>query len=155
MGAAPSTTEGEEVTVGQVINVWCGTEENAHLSNLALRPFNWGVRRYCSVEHAYQSNKSGKFDPTCYSHPGWEKGGVKIPGRLGTDQANSEALMLRLLRFSFGQNPEAAQALRATGNAQITHKQDRGFWGTKFPELLMQVRDELKQQQQGEEVIPF
>jgi len=41
------------------------------LSNLAPRKFNYEstdgvVREYGSVEHAYQSNKNGKFDEKTY-----------------------------------------------------------------------------------------
>jgi hypothetical protein len=34
--------------------------------------------------------------------------------------------------------------LLATGNAKLTHTQDKGKWGTEFPRLLMEVRDELR-----------
>ena len=37
--------------------------------------------------------------------------------------------------------------LLATGNATLTHTQDKGKWGTEFPKLLMEVREELKGQQ--------
>ena len=43
-----------------------GTAENAILSNLSYRPFTFGGRTYYSVEHAYQTLKSGQFDQTVY-----------------------------------------------------------------------------------------
>ena len=42
------------------------------------------------------------------------------------------------------QNPAALERLLATGNAELTHTQDKGKWGKEFPKLLMEVRDELK-----------
>ena len=45
---------------------------------------------------------------------------------------------------SFKQNPKALAKLLATGNATLTHTQDKGKWGTEFPRLLMEVRNELK-----------
>ena len=47
------------------------------------------------------------------------------------------------ITLSFEQNPEALQALLATGDRPLTHRQDTGMWGRKFPELLMEVREEL------------
>ena len=136
--AAPST-----------VNIWAGTNENAELSNLAVRPFrSTPGRQYQSVEHAYQSLKSGAFDETVYNNPRWGKGPVKIVGRKGTKtEANwNIRLMERLMRASFEQNPEAQQALLATGNAALTHTQDRGVWRTKFPELLTSIRDFYSQE---------
>jgi hypothetical protein len=46
--------------------------------------------------------------------------------------------------FSFEQNPEALEKLLATGNAELTHTQDKGKWGKEFPKILMEVRKELK-----------
>lgn len=45
---------------------------------------------------------------------------------------------------SFKQNPAALEKLFATGNATLTHTQDKGKWGTEFPKLLMEVREELR-----------
>lgn len=59
------------------------------------------------------------------------------------DKASSD-IMKELLYQSFVQNPQALQRLLATGNATLTHTQDRGKWGTEFPKLLMEVREELR-----------
>jgi len=53
-------------------------------------------------------------------------------------------LMKDLIKESFEQNPDALVKLLATGNAKLTHTQDKGKWGIEFPRLLMEVRDELK-----------
>jgi hypothetical protein len=52
--------------------------------------------------------------------------------------------MKKLLLESFEQNPDALAKLLATGNATLTHTQDKGKWGTEFPRLLMEVRGELR-----------
>ena len=120
-------------------NVWYGSKENAELSSLASRPFIHDGREYISVEHAYQSLKSGKFDQATYNK--YKVPGKKIVGLKGTDKANSIPLMEVLVAESFEQNPEAMDKLRATGNTVLTHKQDKGVWGKEFPRILMDVRD--------------
>lgn len=57
---------------------------------------------------------------------------------------NSSKVMKILLKESFEQNPQAAQRLLATGEARLTHTQDKGKWGIEFPKLLMEVREELR-----------
>jgi hypothetical protein len=59
--------------------------------------------------------------------------------------------MKDLIKESFEQNPEALAKLLATGNATLTHTQDKGKWGTEFPRLLMQVRDELRSTQTAQQ----
>jgi signal recognition particle GTPase len=46
----------------------------------------------------------------------------------------------------------AAQRLLSTGDAILTHTQDKGKWGTESPRILMEVREELRNAQ--EEVKP-
>ena len=55
----------------------------------------------------------------------------------------SPAIMKTLILESFKQNPNALAKLLATGNATLTHTQDKTRWGKEFPKLLMEVRDEL------------
>jgi Holliday junction resolvasome RuvABC DNA-binding subunit len=52
--------------------------------------------------------------------------------------------MKNLLLDSFKQNPKALETLLATGNATLTHTQDKTKWGKEFPRLLMEVRNELR-----------
>ena len=59
--------------------------------------------------------------------------------------AHSSEVMKALLKASFEQNPQALQRLLNTGNATLTHKQATGKWRTEFPKLLMEVRDELRE----------
>ena len=131
------------------INVWSKGESNAtKLSNLAKRPFKYQGRQYYSVEHAYQSLKSGQFDPAVYGKSGWQNGGVKITGNrkpLTKDNYNID-LMYILMLESFEQNRTAALALLGTGTFTLTHNNPNGrtdIWTKKFPELLTKVREEL------------
>lgn len=60
--------------------------------------------------------------------------------------ANSSKVMKALIKASFSQNPNAAQRLIDTGNATLTHTQDKSKWSTEFPRILMEVREELKKE---------
>lgn len=60
--------------------------------------------------------------------------------------ANSSKIMKALIKASFSQNPDAAQRLIDTGNATLTHTQDKNKWSTEFPRILMEVREELKKE---------
>ena len=95
------------------------------LSNLAEREFTWKGRKYGSVEHAYQSNKSGTFDQATYNKYESIGGyGSKIRGK-GTvaemKAADSLGLMKQLVVESFKQKPnsEAAKVLMQYEN--FTH----------------------------------
>lgn len=59
---------------------------------------------------------------------------------------NSSLEMESLIRDSFRQNPKALERLLATGNAPLTHTQDKSKWGTEFPRILMAVREELRKE---------
>lgn len=128
------------------INIY-STDKNGYqkLSNLADREFtDKDGRKYYSVEHAYQSWKSGSFDEETYKK--YTKGGVKIPGNKGTKTENNWNinLMKRLIRLSLEQNPDLMDLLVGTGNIPLTHTQDNTIWKTEFPKILMELRDEFK-----------
>lgn len=61
--------------------------------------------------------------------------------------ANSSKVMKAMIGRSFEDNPQALERLLSTGDATLTHTQDKGKWGTEFPRLLMEVREELRQPQ--------
>jgi len=124
------------------VNVWYGTAENAELSNLAFRPFvDKKDRYYISVEHAYQTWKSGSFDNVYYKP--W-KAGSKFIGKKRANFNSNIELMYKIMKLSFENNPIALAKLVDTLDVEITHLQDRGIWRNKFPELLMKVRKELR-----------
>lgn len=122
------------------MNIWYGTKENAHLSNLYARPFSDKAGRdYVSVEHAYQTWKSGSFDLATYQKP-WRCGSKFIGKKAQTRDNWNIQLMRRLIDCSFEANPDCKTDLMSTGTEPLTHAQDRGVWKTMFPEILMELR---------------
>jgi len=153
------------------INIYAGTGENAELSNFANRPFihdnglqsnDWySIGKFNTVEGAFQAQKEGY---TSKATPEERIENRKIVDKLRTATGaqakalgrqikgldvedwnnDSSELMQNLISESFFQNPKATELLLATGNAELTHTQDKGKWGKEFPRLLMEVRTELK-----------
>jgi len=164
----------EDLSKELPINIYAGANENTYLSNFAIRPFKftvqpivsgiYGEKSFDSVEQAFQWHK-GLFAeaPASFGGSGSKtvnlmrqiketKNGAEIK-KLGQQfklikskqwDSFSSVLMKDLLKESFAQNPNALQALLDTGNAELTHIQDKSKWGTEFPKLLMEVREELK-----------
>ena len=120
-------------------NIYFATGENAILSNLALRPFVINGKTYKSVEHAYQTWKSGNFDKITFKK-NWTNG-TKHVGKLPVNKDISIDLMTRLIKASFKQNPKAFEALLATRGKKLTHTQDKTIWRKVFPKILMKIRD--------------
>jgi len=111
------------------INVYWGQAESETstriLSNLAPRKFTWEGREYGSVEHAYQSNKSGTFNQNTYDKYEAIGGyGKKIRGK-GTvaemKTADSLGLMKQLVVESFKQNPNSEAAKKLMQYENFTH----------------------------------
>lgn len=154
------------------INIYAGTNENADLSNFAVRPFtvtNVGddasgpiAGNFKTVEGAFQAQKLAYNNN--YTDAEEKEIISKLEKATGSEARKigrnlvglnvkewdkvSSGLLKNLLKDSFEQNPQALQRLLATGNATLTHTQDKGKWGTEFPRLLMEVRDELREQLQ-------
>jgi ribA/ribD-fused uncharacterized protein len=150
-----NTTDNQPVS--NTINIYAGTGENAELSNFAIRPFKHLNIDFASVEQAYQFYKS-EFAPKNENNRAVASvikdttNGKRLKelGRefKGLDEKvwnnMNSTIMKALLRDSFEQNPDAAAKLLATGNAILTHTQDKTKWATEFPKLLMEVREELR-----------
>ena len=157
------------------INIYAGARENAELSNFAVRPFivetdEITEGNFKTVEGAYQASKvTYAFDNATEEEDVFNQSIVdkletasgaeaKKLGRqiIGLDQEawddRSSQIMKKLLLESFKQNPDALAKLLATGNATLTHTQDKGKWGTEFPRLLMEVRNELRTTQSSTSV---
>ena len=174
--AQPANAPKAVQSTPHTINIYAGTNENAHLSNFAMRPFTVnnsdtelvskdGVK-FNSVEQAFQVHKllsvydlleEDKFNALYNELMSAKTGaeakslGRKIPMNAAAVKAwdeRSSDVMEELVKASFEQNPQAAQQLLATGNATLTHTQDKGKWGKEFPRILMEVRDELRNSQQ-------
>jgi predicted NAD-dependent protein-ADP-ribosyltransferase YbiA (DUF1768 family) len=150
-------------TTQKEINIYDGTGENAELSNFATRPFEakLGIKplgKFQNIEGAFQAAKllytdeglSDLNQPILEQLQGANGKSAKSIGKniqglnIEDWNDNSSNIMKELMKQSFEQNPNAAQKLLATGNAKLTHTQDKGKWGTEFPRLLMEVRDELR-----------
>ena len=99
-----------------VINIYWGSPESATntrvLSNLAPRKFTYDGKEYGSVEHAYQTLKSGSFDQVTYDKYVKAGGyGTKIRGKAVTKGFDNLQLMRDLVVESFKQNPDKAALL--------------------------------------------
>ena len=159
----PNNYTKQNTSSNQTINIWYASGENADLSNFAERPFKAASPltgeevTYNTVEGAFQAAKLAYTDLSAKEMADIETklmtatgAQAKSIGRSikGLDvkrwNDNSSKVMKDLIKASFQQNPQALQRLLATGNATLTHTQDRGKWGTEFPKLLMEVRDELR-----------
>jgi hypothetical protein len=114
------------------INIYWGQSESSTstriLSNLAPRKFNYesvdGVNReYGSVEHAYQSNKNGKFDKGTYDAYVAKGGyGVKIAPKLTeVGKRGNLQIMKDLVVESFIQNPDSEAAKKLLQYENFTH----------------------------------
>lgn len=125
------------ITSKGTINVYWGQPESETstriLSNLAPRKFIWEGREYGSVEHAYQSNKSGTFNKKTYDDynsleeipnrqgKGW---GRKIAPKVSVEQmkaADSLGLMKKLVIESFKQNSNSEAAKKLLQYENFTH----------------------------------
>lgn len=167
MPSEPAITTRKQVTTQgpgseTKMNIYAGTKENAELSNFANRPFTLGDdTTYPTVEHAYQLEKlqyskaytEDQIDAIVEDMNKKSAAEVKAFSRtikgLDTKRWDEDAsrIMKLLIKSSFEQNPDALAKLLATGNATLTHTQDKGKWGTEFPRLLMEVRNELSPSQ--------
>ena len=168
-----SSSKTEIIPKSESVNIYAGTNENAELSNFAKRPFTdnvmWG-EEFNTVEGAFQAAKLGYTE--YYNDPNPDENGIsnltndegmlileKLQIASGAQakkigktikglnikkwDADSKVNMKQLLTESFEQNPKALQTLLETGNAKLTHTQDKGKWGKQFPKILMEVRDEF------------
>lgn len=167
-GNQPSTANKTQLQAQQnykPINIYFKSEENAELSNFAIRPFvhtfeDGTQKTFQSVEQAFHYIKGALFakqgvNSTTLNDIMNTTSGPELR-RLGRNikeldvtkwDANSSDVMKQLLKESFEQNPQAAQRLLDTGDATLTHNQDKSKWKTEFPRLLMEVRDELRKSQ--------
>lgn len=151
------------------INIYFSTGENKELSNLAKRPFvhTWKdgkTTQFDSVEQAFQFAKARMANDRETARKILEAKSSAEAKALGRQVKNldskawdshSSAIMKVFLRESFEQNPKALQILLATKTATLTHIQDKGKWGTEFPKLLMEVREELRASNPIEEAVDY
>lgn len=151
----------------ETINIYAGTGENADLSNFAVRPFTISGDKsessiriggnFQTVEGAFQAQKlvfssmsddekeaiRKQLETASGSQARSIGRKIKDLNTVSWDKASSD-VMRDLLLESFSQNPEALNRLLSTGDATLTHTQDKGKWGTEFPKILMEVRELLR-----------
>lgn len=140
------------------INIWSSDKNGFELlSNLAPRKFiAKDGRVYHSVEHAYQTWKSGSFKEATYNNKAWSNGWVKIIGEGKPNTKTNMQLMKDLIRASLEQNQEIKELLLSTGDNKLTHtggKKD--IWTEAFPKILMELRSELKEASQEQITNPI
>lgn len=156
-----------------VTNVYAGTNENANLSNFALRPFETRIGKFDTVEGAFQAAKIYYTNGTKYltrddkgKPTGLTEEGKSVIRRLMTASGsearsigrnisdlntkvwdeNSTNFLEDFMRRSFEQNPQARKELTNTGNSTITHKNKQGVEqdNGRFSSILTRIRDEFK-----------
>ena len=166
-------TESVSQELQTVINVYAGTNENANLSNFALRPFETRIGKFDTVEGAFQAAKIYYTNGTKYltrddkgKPTGLTEEGKSVIRRLMTASGsearsigrsisdlntkawdeNSTNFLEDFMRRSFEQNPQARKELTNTGNSTITHKNKQGVEqdNGRFSSILTKIRDEFK-----------
>lgn len=140
--------EGLREEVSQTLNIWAGTNENTLLSNLAPSLLVIDGFSYESVEHAYQTLKSGKINAKAYSWAEKNRAAFKTGQKVQSDRVLGPAdtsknilLMEKLLKERYQQDTSFRQALDATRGKVLTHEQDPGIWRIEFPRILTMIRD--------------
>lgn len=166
-------TESVSQELQTVTNVYAGTNENANLSNFALRPFETRIGKFDTVEGAFQAAKIYYTNGTKYltrddkgKPTGLTEEGKSVIRRLMTASGSearsigrnisdlnkkawdeiSAKFLEDFMRRSFEQNPQARKELTDTGNSTITHKNQQGVEQDKgrFSSILTKIRDEFK-----------
>ena len=154
-------------TSDETINIYASSNQNAELSNFAIRPFTTNVETssgekqytFQSVEQGFHFHKAlvANNPQVAKQVLATTNGGQlkRLTNRSNLNMTSeqvkewddtSKSIMLNLMYESYAQNPKAAEKLLATGNAKITHTQDTTRWKTDFPEVVMTVRDMLREE---------
>ena len=115
------------------------------LSNLSKHSFTWDGKEYNSVEHAYQTNKSGKFDRVTYQAYIDRPEALKIVGKFKADYDTNIQLMEDLYRQMLNENPDMVKLLQETEGLEIQHQLKKSdIWTKEMPKILTKLRDEFK-----------
>jgi predicted NAD-dependent protein-ADP-ribosyltransferase YbiA (DUF1768 family) len=172
--------ESLNIDYSREVNVYAGTNQNTNLSNFSSnKPVTIAGEKFDTVEGYFQARKMD------YSKEYYQSG---IPGNMemsiaklerfkkakgsnarlmgkelkGLDKARWDEVSTDILKEgmleSFLQNPQAAAELLATGNALLTHKDERGIEqdNGRFSKLLMEIREQLYQMSlQNSEEMPI
>lgn len=145
----------------QRIEFYKVSEPYGQFSNFAPFPIELDRKRWPTTEHYFQAQK---FPGTPRAEAIRQATSPMIAARMGRsrecplrpdwEQVKDE-IMHRAVLAKFLQYPELQQLLLATGNAEIVeHTRNDSYWGdggngkglNKLGKILMQVREELRQQ---------
>lgn len=167
-GIMQLTNNVEQEEINGTINIYAGTKENVVLSNFANRPFITSINslQFNTVEGAYQAMKLAYTNNNFYKkeikdYSEKDKEILNMLQKATGSQAknigrnitglnikewdkDSSKIMKQLIFESFKQNSYSLEKLLETGNTTLTHIQDKTKWGKEFPKLLMEVRNELR-----------
>ena len=157
-----------EVKPEQTIDIYFTNQDKwSYLTNVTKLKsplvLNIGGQEYkfVSVEHAYQSLKHNDFSKPMSEwtlaevyKANWNNA-IKIRSELKENRENDSniKIMKYLLEERVKQDSKFKKLLKETGNATLTHNKDNTIWKDKFPELLMEIRNELDNKNE-QEVIP-
>jgi len=141
------TPEGIKSSEVKTANIVVANQEWGKLSNLSPNSFEYDGRQYRSVEHAYQTLKSGEFHEPTYRAYLDRPQAMKIASGPSADKATNIQLMEDLYKQMLSENPETLELLNKTEGMKITHilgSGKEGIWGKEMPRILNKLRDEFK-----------
>tara|TARA_R100000008_G_C3587551_1_gene173718 strand:- start:1084 stop:3210 length:2127 start_codon:yes stop_codon:yes gene_type:complete len=141
------TPEGIKSSEVKTANIVVANKEWGKLSNLSPNSFEYDGRQYRSVEHAYQTLKSGEFHEPTYREYLDRPQAMKIASGPPADKATNIQLMEDLYKQMLSENPETLELLNKTEGMKITHilgSGKEGIWGKEMPRILTKLRDEFK-----------
>jgi hypothetical protein len=152
--SAKSTQPFTSVKPNGTINVYWGQAESATstkiLSNLAPREFTYQGKEYGSVEHAYQTLKSGSFDQVTYDKYVKAGGyGTKIRGKAVQSGFDNLQLMKDLVVESFKQNSNSEASKKLLQYENFTHNTNQIIDKAFLEGLKLAQQSLLSTQQQA------
>lgn len=112
-----------------------------HLSNLFPRSFHYAGRDYRSIEHAYQTWKSGDFDSTAYNALG-----LKPKGTKRVNKAVNLQVMIELIYQNLSQYPDFCEILKRLNylrDFKISHSVGSKFWKKAFVDCLRSALERI------------
>ena len=136
---------------GKYLGVITNNSDIPGLNNIPQRPQKGTKDQENAVVASFSNILSAK-DGFEAKRLGSKNGGLVIDDAnfldniWGGKDGVAEQVMRYAIRESFSQNPAALQQLLATGNATLTHNEDKGQWREAFPRILMEARSEFQQQ---------
>jgi predicted NAD-dependent protein-ADP-ribosyltransferase YbiA (DUF1768 family) len=131
----------------------------SHLSNLRSGPVIIDGVHFSTIEHAYQFAKASFYKDVNAAHKIYSAKSGYIAKIFSKKIVMDDPSFWDKIKFNVIEdimrthykdirNVNRMMLLLSTGDEVLTHKHERvkmGEWETKFPEILMKIREELKQ----------